>query len=184
MNCFVTGRRRSRRGRARTIRFWNNSECASPIWTKIGTTKQLDTKNKPVMYFLKILKIDPTRRGQRSKFYLILTRNHVLTCHSDSAGPMWTKIGKVKQLDPGNKHLVAFLQNLRIWPHTGRSKFKIWPNLDPKSRFGLSFGFGWSDVDKNWHSEATWPWKHAFCGVFTKFANLTPHRKVKVQNLT
>ena len=85
MNCFVTGRRG---GRARTIRFWNNSECASPIWTKIGTTKQLDTKNKPVMYFLKILKIDPTRRGQRSKFYLILTRNHVLACHSDSAGPM------------------------------------------------------------------------------------------------
>ena len=183
MNCFVTGRRGRRRG-ARTIRFWNNSECASPIWTKIGTTKQLDTKNKPVMYFLKILKIDPTRRGQRSKFYLILTRNHVLACHSDSAGPMWTKIGTVKQLDPGNMPLAAFLQNLQIWPHTGRSKFKIWPNLDPKSRFGLSFGFDWSDVDKNWHSEATWPWEHAFSGVFTKFANLTPHGKVKVQNLT
>ena len=111
MNCFVTGK--EGKG-AQMVRFWNNSECASPIWTKIGTTKQLDTKNKPVMYFLKILKIDPTRRGQRSKFYLILTRNHVLTCHSDSAGPMWTKIGKVKQLDPGNKHLAAFLQNLRI----------------------------------------------------------------------
>ena len=26
---------------------------------------------------LKIIKIDSTRRGQRSKFYLILTRNHV-----------------------------------------------------------------------------------------------------------
>ena len=52
------------------VRFWNNSECASPIWTKIGTTKQLDTKNKPVMYFLKILKIDPTQGGQSSKFGL------------------------------------------------------------------------------------------------------------------
>jgi len=41
-----------------------------------------------------------------------LTRNHVLACHSDSAGPMWTKIGTVKQLDPGNKPLAAFLQNL------------------------------------------------------------------------
>ena len=73
MNCFVTGRRRSRRGRARTIRFWNNSECASPIWTKIGTTKQLDTKNKPVMYFLKILKIDPPHgevKGQNFTYFL------------------------------------------------------------------------------------------------------------------
>ena len=52
------------------VRFWNNSECASPIWTKIAPTKQLDTKNKPVMSFLKILKIDPTRGGQRSKFGL------------------------------------------------------------------------------------------------------------------
>ena len=108
MNCFVTGRRRSRRGRARTIRFWNNSECASPIWTKIGTTKQLDTKNKPVMYFLKILKIDPTREGQRSKFLPIFwTRNNVSTCHSDSAGPTWTKIGTVKQIDPGK--ILCFL---------------------------------------------------------------------------
>ena len=109
MNCFVTGRRK-RGGRARTIRFWNNSECASPIWTKIAPTKQLDTKNKPVMSFLKILKIDPTRRGQRSKFDLFLTRNHVLACHSDSAGPMWTKIGTVKQLDHRNKPVTAFLK--------------------------------------------------------------------------
>ena len=63
MNCFVTGSK-GERG-ARTVCFWNNSECVIPIWIKIGTTKQLDTKNKPVlMYFLKILKIDPTRRGQ------------------------------------------------------------------------------------------------------------------------
>ena len=116
MNCFVTGRgrMRGRGGGGGEELFWNNSDCAIPIWTKIGTPKQLDTKNKPVMYFLKILKIDPTRRGQRSKFYLILTRNHVLACHSDSAGPMWTKIGTVKQLDPGNKPLAAFLQNLQI----------------------------------------------------------------------
>ena len=48
-----------------------------------------------------------------------------MACHSDSAGPTWTKIGTVKQLDPGNKPLPAFLQNLQIWPHTGRSKVKI-----------------------------------------------------------
>jgi len=50
--------------------FCNNSDCAVPIWTKIGTPKQLDTKNKPVMYFLKILKSDLTQRGQKSKFGL------------------------------------------------------------------------------------------------------------------
>ena len=70
--------------------------------------------------------------------------------------------------------LAAFLQNLQIWPHTGRSKFKIWPNFDPKSRFGLSFGFGWSDVDKNRHSEATWPWEQACSGVFEIFQKWTP----------
>ena len=80
------------------VRFWNNSECAIPIWTKIGTTKQLDTKNKPVMYFFKILKIDPP-------------------------------YGEVKG------------QNFTYFFY-------------PKLRYGLSFGFGWSDVDKNWHSEA------------------------------
>ena len=97
------------------IRFWNNSECAIPIWTKIGTTKQLDTKNKPVMYFFKILKIDPPYgevKGQNFTYFF--TRNHAMACHSDSAGPTWTKIGTVKQLDPGNKPLPAFLQNLQI----------------------------------------------------------------------
>ena len=84
MNCFVTGRSRRSRGRARTIRFWNNSECASPIWTKIGTTKQLDTKNKPVMYFLKILKIDPTEWSKVKILPIFFTRNHVMACHSDS----------------------------------------------------------------------------------------------------
>ena len=49
-----------------------------------------------------------------AKFDLILTRNHASACHSDPAGPMWTKIGTVKQLDPGNKPFVAFLQNLQI----------------------------------------------------------------------
>ena len=71
-------------------------------------TKQPDFKNKPVMYFLKILKIDPTREGQRSKFLPIFwTRNNVSTCHSDSAGPTWTKIGTVKQIDPGK--ILCFL---------------------------------------------------------------------------
>ena len=48
------------------VRFWNNSECAIPIWTKIGTAKQLDTKNKYLTAFLKFIKIDFKfkRRGQ------------------------------------------------------------------------------------------------------------------------
>ena len=49
-----------------------------------------------------------------SKVDLILSQNHILACHLDPAGPMWTKIGTVKQLDPGNKPLPAFLQNLQI----------------------------------------------------------------------
>ena len=57
MNCFVTGSK-GERG-ARTVCFWNNSECAILIWTQIGTTKQLGTKNKPVMYFLKFSKLTP-----------------------------------------------------------------------------------------------------------------------------
>ena len=109
------------------------------------------------MYFLEILKIDPTRRGQRSKFYLILTRNHVWACHLDSAGPIWTKIGTVKQLDPGNMPLAVFLQNLQIGPHTGTSTFKNLTNLDPKSRFGPSFGFSLSEVETNWHGAANLP---------------------------
>jgi len=43
-------------------------------------------------------------------------RNNVSTCHSDSAGPTWTKIGTVKQIDPGNKPLAAFLKKLQIDP--------------------------------------------------------------------
>ena len=34
-------------------------------------------------------------------------RNNVSTCHSDSAGPTWTKIGTVKQIDPGK--ILCFL---------------------------------------------------------------------------
>ncbi len=87
---------------------------ARPMWTKIGTVKQRYPGNKPVMAFFKICKFDLARRGQRSKFDLILTRNHVLACRSDLASPMWTKIGKVKQLDPGNQPVMAFFQNLQI----------------------------------------------------------------------
>ncbi len=42
---------------------------AWPIWPKIGTTKQLDPKNKPVMAFLKFRKIDLT--GKSIFFYKI-----------------------------------------------------------------------------------------------------------------
>ncbi len=75
---------------------------------------ELDPGNKRVTAFFQICKFDPTRDGQSSKFDIILTRNRIFSCHSDSAGPMWTKIGTVKQLDPGNKPLSAFLQNLQI----------------------------------------------------------------------
>ncbi len=114
MNGFVTGRsrRRSRSRRAAAIRFWNNSECVIPIWPKVGITKQLDPKNKPVSAFLKFRKIDLTQRGQRSKFDLILPRNHVLACCSDPASPMWTKIGTVKQ--PWEQARNGVYQNFQI----------------------------------------------------------------------
>ena len=57
-------------------------------------------------------------------------RNNVSTCHSDSAGPTWTKIGTVKQIDPGNKPLAAFLKKMQIdpTPEGQSSKFqkKFW----------------------------------------------------------
>ena len=102
---------------------------------KLAQPRNLPLKTSLVMCFLKILKIDLTRRGQSSKFDLILPQKHVLACCSDPAGPIWTKIGTVKQLDPGNKPVTAFLQNLQIWPHTEMSKLKIWHNFPPKSRF-------------------------------------------------
>ena len=98
-----------------------HSDPTSPIWTKIGTTKQLDPKNKPVTAFLKFLKIDLTRRGQRSKFDQISLRNHVLACRSDPVGPMWTKIGTSKRLDPTNKPVKAFLKFCKI-DLTGRGQ--------------------------------------------------------------
>ena len=63
MNCFATGRSKGKGRRAQMIRFWNNSECAIPIWTKIGTTKQLDTKNKPLM-LNSVLTSHTMHRGQ------------------------------------------------------------------------------------------------------------------------
>jgi len=61
-----------------------------------------------------------------------LAQNHVLACRSDSAGPTWTKIGTVKQLDHGNKPLAAFLRNLQIdpTPEGQSSKFD-------KKKFGV-----------------------------------------------
>ena len=66
------------------------------------------------VFFLKIFKFYLAQMAQTSKFDLIWPRNHVLACCSDPAGPIWTKIGTVKQLDPGNKPVTAFLQNLQI----------------------------------------------------------------------
>ena len=48
-----------------------HSDPTSSIWTKIGKTKRLDPKNKPVTTFLKFPKIDLTGRGQRSNIYQI-----------------------------------------------------------------------------------------------------------------
>jgi hypothetical protein len=97
------------------------SDPTRPIWTKMGTTKQLDPKNNPVTAFLKFRKIDLTRRGQRSKFDQISLRNHVLACHSDPLSPVWTKIGMNKRLDPTNKPIKAFLK-FRKFDLTGRGQ--------------------------------------------------------------
>ena len=88
------------------------SNVARSIRTQIGTVKQLDPGSKPATAFFQKLQI--CRRGQSSKFDLILAQNHVLACRSDSAGPTWTKIGTVKQLDPGNKPVMAPFRNLQI----------------------------------------------------------------------
>ena len=62
-----------------------------------------------------------------------------------------------------------FLKILKIDPPHGEVKGQNFTYFFyPKSRYGLSFGFGWSDVDKNWHSEANWPWEQAFSGVLKK----------------
>jgi hypothetical protein len=84
------------------------SDPAGPMWTKIGTVKRLNPRNKPIKRFLKMCKFDLTWRGQTSKFDLILSRNHVLACCSDLDGPMWTKIGTVKRLDHRNKPVKVF----------------------------------------------------------------------------
>ena len=160
--------------RIASVEFWHNLVQSSTL--NLGTTSSHS--------FFKIRKFDLALRGQSSKFDLILPQNHVLACRSDPAGLMWTKIGTVKQLDPSDKPVMAFLQNFQIWPHTERSKFKIWPNFTPKSRFGLSFGSGKSDVDKNWHNQATWSYKQACKCVFEIFHKWTPTRRGQRLNLT
>jgi hypothetical protein len=77
--------------------------------TKIGTVKQLNNGKIPFMAFFEICKFDLAWRGQRSKFDLVLSRNHVLACSSNPASPMWTKIDTIKLLDPINKLVKAFL---------------------------------------------------------------------------
>ncbi|MDP7246989.1 MAG: hypothetical protein QF389_10520 [Planctomycetota bacterium] len=67
-------------------------DLTSPIGTKSGKTNQLDPKNKPVMAFFKIVKIDLRGRGQTSNF--------VAACRLNSTSPIGTKIGTAKQLDP------------------------------------------------------------------------------------
>ena len=59
--------------------------------------------------------------------------NFEITWHNDTTWP-WEQA------------LTAFISNWQISPRMERSKFKIWPNFAPKSRFGLLFGSGWSDV--------------------------------------
>ena len=71
--------------------------------------------------------------------------NLISASQMDPAWAIWPKIGTTKQLDPKNKPVTAFLKFRKIdltW--RGQSH-----NLAPKSRFGLSFGSGKSDVDKN-----------------------------------
>ena len=44
-----------------------------------------------------------------------MSKNHVLDCHSDPAGPMWTKIGTVKRLYPRNKPVKAFFKICKFY---------------------------------------------------------------------
>ena len=67
------------------------SDTAGPMWTKIGTVKRLDPRNKPVKAFFKNCKIHLAWRGQMSKFDLILPRNHGLAYRSKSVYRINTK---------------------------------------------------------------------------------------------
>ena len=66
-------------------------------------------------------------------------RNNVSTCHSDSAGPTWTKIGTVKQIDPGNKPLAAFLKKLQIDPTPEGQSSKFQKNFWGQTFFSFFF---------------------------------------------
>ena len=92
------------------------------------------------MYFLKILKIDPPHgevKGQNFTYFF--TRNYVMACHSDSAGPTWTKIGTVKQIDPGNKPLAAFLKKMQIDPTPEGQSSKFQKNFWGQTFFSFFF---------------------------------------------
>ncbi len=124
----------------------------------------------PSTVFFKFSKLTPhTERSKVKILPIFFTRNHAMACHSASAGPTWTKIGTVKQLDPGNKPLPAFLQNLQIWPHTGRSKVKIFTFfLGPV--MNEIFFFWWEAIFFNFWKKISffWGWggKKHFGGKF------------------
>ena len=59
----------------------------------------------------------------------------------------------------------------------------MWPNFLPKSRFGLSFGSVLSNVDKNCHKKAAWPWEQASNRFFSQNLQILPRMetsKIKI----
>ena len=82
-------------------------------------------------------------------------------------------------------HLYPSFDNLSWKTHfQNLTPFSNFYFFTKKTRFGLSFGSGMSDLDKNWHKHVTLPHKQACKRVFWNFTKLTLHVEVKCKNLT
>ena len=98
------------------------------------------------------------------------------------------KINTVKELDPVNNPFTAFF---KIEPHTKRSNMSKGRGRGAEQVANCHFWF----VISIWHDQCGQKlaqWSYLTLGTslilkrcfFSKFASLTPHREVKVQNLT
>ena len=136
----------------------------------------------------------PTRRPRKWQFPSQVetgeggrTRS-ILVCRFNVTYPMRTKIDTVKELDPVNNPFTAFF---KIWPHTKRSNMSKGRGRGAEQVANCHFWF----VISIWHDQCGQKlarWSYLTLGTslilkrcfFSKFASLTPHREVKVQNLT
>ena len=86
--------------------------------------------------------------------------------------------------------IYSFISTLVLITYLEKLIFKIWPLsqififFTKKTRFGLSFGSGMSELDKNRHKHVTLPHKQACKCVFWNFTKLTLRVEVKCKNLT